>query len=276
MGPLITLSSDFAVQSQGVGAMEAVAFSIAPQARVIHLMHEIPGFDVIAAARTMETVRFLPIGFHVCVVDPGVGTARRPIAMRVGRGDYFIGPDNGLFFPAARLLGGIQEVHELRNPEYMRLPVSPIFHGRDIFTPAAAHLAAGVTLSNFGPSVEPTMLVSAPYTDAIISGRVIQAQVIYINHFGSVHLNILDTQWDGLGVRYGASVWAKSPSGKRLEVTAGETFGNVPPLHNIIMKDDYGRVEMAKNLGSFISDFPLKIGDVVELEYSSVAEVSVG
>mgnify|MGYP001168744501 CR=1 FL=1 len=90
MQPLITLTSDFAVQSQGIGAMEATIYSIAPEAKVVHLMHGLPEFNIIAAARTMETVRYLPVGYHVCVCDPGVGTERKALAIQTERGDYFI------------------------------------------------------------------------------------------------------------------------------------------------------------------------------------------
>src|SRR3989344_1851667 len=125
--PLITLTSDFGVQTQGVGAMEAVALGICPEANVVHLMHGLPDFDIIAGSRTMETIAFLPIGIHVCVVDPGVGTKRKAI-----------------------MIGGYEKVFEITNPKYMRQPVSPIFHGRDVFTPAAAHLANGIPIKEFG------------------------------------------------------------------------------------------------------------------------------
>ena len=111
--PFITLTSDFGVQSQGIGIMEAVALGINPDAHVVHLMHGLPDFDLFYAARTMETINYLPVGFHVCVVDPGVGTKRKPIIIKTGRGDYLIGPDNGVLLPATRFLGGIKKVVEI-------------------------------------------------------------------------------------------------------------------------------------------------------------------
>ena len=118
--PLITLTSDFGVQSQGVGIMEAVALEINPEARVIHLMHGLPVFDLFYAARTMETINYIPVGYHVCVVDPGVGTKRKPIVIETGRGDFLIGPDNGVLLPATRFLVGIRKVAEITNKRYMR------------------------------------------------------------------------------------------------------------------------------------------------------------
>ncbi len=129
MKSIITLTSDFGVQSQGVGIMEAVAVDINPDARVIHLMHGLPDFDLFYAARTMETLNYIPIGFHVCVVDPGVGTKRKPIIIKTVRGDFLIGPDNGVLIPATRFLRGIKKVVEITNEKYMKKPVSPIFHG---------------------------------------------------------------------------------------------------------------------------------------------------
>ena len=141
--PFITITSDFGVQSQGVGIMEAVARGIAPEAHVIHLMHGLPDFDITPAARTLETLFSVPVGFHVCVVDPGVGTRRRALIVEVKRGDFLVGPDNGVLMPAARILGGATSAFVIENPKYMRQPVSPVFHGRDVFVPAAAYLAVG-------------------------------------------------------------------------------------------------------------------------------------
>jgi len=126
--PIITLTSDFGVQSQGVGIMEGVALEINPEAHVIHLMHGLPDFNLFYAARIMETINYMPVGFHVCVVDPGVGTKRKPIIIETKRGDFLIGPDNGVLIPATRFLGGIKKIVEITNEKYMRQPVSPIFH----------------------------------------------------------------------------------------------------------------------------------------------------
>ena len=163
MKQLITLTSDFGVQSQGIGIMESVALEINPEAHVIHLMHGLPDFDLFYAARTMETINYMPVGYHVCVVDPGVGTKRKPIIIKVGRGDYLIGPDNGVLISATRFLGGIKKVVEITNKRYMRRPISPVFHGRDIFVPAAAYLSKGVKIGEFGTELEQENLEKAPY-----------------------------------------------------------------------------------------------------------------
>lgn len=199
---LITLTSDFGKQTQGVGNMEGVVYGINPEARVIHLMHGIPAFDIFTAARTMETVYYMPVGFHVCVVDPGVGTDRKGIIVKAKRGDYFIGPDNGCLLTAPRLLGGIERVVKISNEKYMIKPISPIFHGRHVFAPTAAHLSLGVPIEEFGEELDPKSLVKAPYEEAKVQNGKIEATVININHFGSFHLNVLHEEFDKLGLNF--------------------------------------------------------------------------
>ncbi|WP_433787571.1 SAM hydrolase/SAM-dependent halogenase family protein [Actinomycetospora sp. CA-101289] len=266
---IISLSSDFGVQSQGVGIMEATAYSIAPEVRLIHLMHGLPEFDITAAARTLETARYLPVGCHVCICDPGVGTDRRGIICQVNRGDYLIGPDNGVLVPASRILGGTVRVHQITNPSYMRLPVSPIFHGRDVFVPAAAHLANGVPIEDFGEELQATSLAPAPYDEALVDGDRLMATVIQINRFGSVHLNILHEAWDKMGAIEGTTARVRLPDDNELEVRVSRTFGDVAPHENVILKDDYGRVEIAKNLGSFVEEHPLRRGDNLQVSLAA-------
>lgn len=263
--PLITLSSDFGVQSQGVGTMEAVAFSIAPHAKVIHLMHGLPEYDVTTAAWAMESLSYIPVGYHVCICDPGVGTDRKPIVCRVKRGDYLIGPDNGVLLPATRILGGIERVHEIANPKYMRHPVSPIFHGRDIFTPAAAHLACGIDVTELGPMLRISELVAAPYEEAFVSNGMVTAQVTQVNRFGSLRLNIRHEQWDSFGFSNGDTVTLRLKGHGEIKLKVGRTFADVPEQENLILKDDYGRIMVAKNKGSFIGQFPVDTGTTVEI-----------
>ena len=262
---LISITSDFGVQSQGVGIMEGVAFSIAPDAKVIHLMHGLPEYDITAAARTMETVRYLPVGCHVCVCDPGVGTSRKGIVCEVERGDYLIGPDNGVLIPATRVLGGVRRVHELASPKYMRHPVSPIFHGRDIFVPAAAHLALGVLIADLGTPLDASLLVSAPYDEATRDGKEVHAKVIQINRYGSLHLNILHEMWDTFALSPGSRVALILPRHGGLSLPVCNTFGDVPKGQCLILKDDYGRVEVAKNQESFAQQYEIRIDEEVVL-----------
>ena len=258
--PFISLTSDFGVQSQGVGIMGAVALEINPDANVINLMHGLPDFDLFYAARTMETISHMPIGFHVCVVDPGVGTKRKPIIIETGRGDYLIGPDNGVLIPATRFLGGIKKAVEITNERYMRKPVSPVFHGRDIFTPAAAHLSKGVSIDEFGNRINPEDLVQAPYEEARIKENEINAVVISINKFGSLHLNIRHEIWDKFNIEIGENIELRI-NNKTMKIPHCRTFGDVNKGKPLIFRDDYGRIEIALNMGNFSKEFKVKIAD---------------
>ena len=258
--PLITLTSDFGVQSQGVGIIEAVALEINPEANVIHLMHGLPDFDLFYAARTMETVNCMQAGFHVCVVDPGVGTKRKPIIIETKRGDFLIGPDNGVLLPAARFLGGIKKVVEITNEKYMKKPVSPVFHGRDIFTPAAAYLSKGVQIEEFGKALNPKNLAKAPYEEAKLNKNEIHGNIISINKFGSLHLNITHAEWNKLKAKLGDFI-SFDFNNKDVKLQIAATFGDVPKGNPLIFKDDYGRMEVALNMGNFAEKYKVKIGD---------------
>jgi len=258
--PFITLTSDFGVQSQGTAIMEAVALEINPEAHIIHLMHGLPDFDLFYAARTMETICYMPVGYHVCVVDPGVGTKRKPIIIEIGRGDFLIGPDNGVLIPATRFLGSIKKVVEITNEKFMRKPVSPVFHGRDIFTPAAAYLSKGIKIEEFGKKLNPKDLAKAPYEEAEIKGNQIDAVIISINKFGSAHLNIMQNAWDKFNVKIGQFVELKVNK-KNIKFPFANTFGDVPKGKPLIFKDDYGRMEIALNMGNLAKKYGLKIGD---------------
>lgn len=260
--PLITLTSDFGVQSQGVGIMEAVALEINPEAHVIHLMHGLPDFDLFYAARTMETVNYIPVGYHVCVVDPGVGTKRRPIIIKTGRGDCLVGPDNGVLIPATRFLNGIKKAVEITNEKYMKKPVSAVFHGRDIFTPAAAYLSKGVKMEEFGKELNPKELAKAPYEEAAAKNNEIKAKVISINKFGSLHLNVMHNIWDRFNIKLGNFVNI-ALNKRTFKIPFFTTFGEVEKNKPLIFKDDYGRIEIALNQDSFASKYPVKIGDDV-------------
>jgi S-adenosylmethionine hydrolase len=162
--PFVSLLTDFGSRDPSAGIMRAVVLGIAPAANVVDLSHDVAKYAIRDGALLLWCAApYLPVGGHVAVVDPGVGTNRRPIAVRVHRGDVLIGPDNGLLLPAAERLGGIVDARLLASAAY-RLPVvSSSFHGRDIFAPAAAHLATGVPFAALGPEVPVDGLVHLPW-----------------------------------------------------------------------------------------------------------------
>jgi S-adenosylmethionine hydrolase len=177
--PIITLTTDFGMRDPWVGIMKGVILGICPAARLVDLGHDVGAQDVLEGALCLEAaVGFFPTGtIHLAVVDPGVGSPRRPMALRSG-GQYYVGPDNGLFSLALERGGGRVEAVELTAPEYRLARISRTFHGRDIFAPAAAHLASGVPLERLGPALtDPVRLVfpSSRREDGLVAGEVIGA-----------------------------------------------------------------------------------------------------
>ena len=251
---LISYITDFGPGNKGHGAMQGIALKICPEARIVELATNVSSFDLRSGARIFEAVNYLPIGFHVCVVDPGVGTKRKAIIIKTKRGDYLIGPDNGVMLPAAEMLGGVVAVHEITTQKYMQQPVSPVFHGRDVFMPAAAYLASGVPIEEFGSKA--TKLIKAPFQNAVFKNGKIEAEVIDANNFGSIFLNVLSDEMDNFELRSDLKV-------NSINVLYGKTFGDVKKGEPIIFKDDFGRVEIACNMDNFSEKHHLKIGDKV-------------
>src|ERR671929_935574 len=156
---VITFLTDFGLEDDFVGTCHGVIARIAPEVRVIDITHGIrPGRVLQGALMLANTLAYMPIGVHLAVVDPGVGGSRRPLALRDGEGRLYVGPDNGLLVTAAEAGGGVAEAHELANPAYALERVSRTFHGRDLFAPAAAHLALGVPAAELGPPLDPEVL----------------------------------------------------------------------------------------------------------------------
>jgi S-adenosylmethionine hydrolase len=185
---IITLTTDFGTRDSFVGAMKGVVAGIAPDARVIDLTHDIAAGDVRAGAFALATaVPCFPAGsIHVAVVDPGVGSERQAIAVRTPQG-FFVGPDNGVLSWALRASKGI-EVRRLTNPDWWRRPVSRTFHGRDIFAPVAAHLAAGASFADAGDSLDD--IVRLPWPALTAKAGSCAGEVLHVDHFGNAITNI--------------------------------------------------------------------------------------
>ncbi|HWQ08290.1 MAG TPA: SAM-dependent chlorinase/fluorinase, partial [Holophaga sp.] len=187
MGPIITLLTDFGRIDPYAGILHGVIACIAPEARIIDLSHDIPPQDVAAASFCLAcAVPCFPDGtIHVAVVDPGVGTARRAVALAV-EGGFLVGPDNGLFtgvLARTRILAGVA----LDDPARWRTPQpSPVFHGRDIFAPAAAHLAHGIPLDGLGTPLDPAGLVRLDLPRCVRQGDRIQGCVQHVDQFGNL------------------------------------------------------------------------------------------
>src|SRR5256885_9978235 len=174
---------------------------IAPDVQIIDVTHGIPPRQVLQGAVTLaNTLPYMPVGVHLAVIDPGVGGVRRALAIRDGEGRIHVGPDNGLLLPAAEKLGGIAEAHELANPEFALDSVSRTFHGRDLFSPAAAHLALGVSLADLGPPIAVDALARLDLPVPEIGTSRIHATVISIDTFGNIQLNLERSHIEQAGI----------------------------------------------------------------------------
>jgi S-adenosylmethionine hydrolase len=250
--------TDFGARDPSAGIMHAVVVTIAPEALIVDISHEVEKFHVRDGALLLwSAAPYLPQGAHVAVVDPGVGTERRAIAIETSRGDFLVGPDNGLLLPAAGRLGGITRVQLLANPQY-RLPViSSSFHGRDLFAPAAAHLAMGLPLEYLGPSLDPRSLVMLDWPEPEVYAGILRSQVIYLDTFGNVKLSALASDLQAaLGyLQIGERIWVRLTDGlgsQDVEVTWADTFGRVPVGQALLTEDSYGRLSLAINQGSAV------------------------
>jgi S-adenosylmethionine hydrolase len=251
--PFISLLTDFGLRDPSAAICRGVILGIAPEAEVLDISHEVRKYAIRDGALLLWcALPYLPVGQHLAVVDPGVGTARRSVAMRTRRGDHLIGPDNGLLLMAADKLGGPDAAVELAESAY-RLPiVSASFHGRDIFAPAAAHLALGVPLDRFGPAIDPDTLVRLPIPEPRVRPGVLETHVLYVDTFGNMKFTALGPQLpEAVGELHpGDPLELQLDGEQRLPVTWQDTFGGVAPGNALLYNDSYDRLCLAVNQGN--------------------------
>ncbi len=266
--PFVSLLTDFGSRDVSAAICRAVILGICPDAQVVDLTHDVRKYAIRDGALALWcAVPYLPVGVHVAVVDPGVGTERRPLALRVGRGDVLIGPDNGLLVPAADRLGGIDEARELTNPAY-RLPVvTNTFHGRDIFSPAAAQLSLGVPFETLGPVLDGAVLAPSPLPPPRPIEGGLRTEVVYVDTFGSCKLSALAADVRGVagGDPAGRPFELRAADGRTFEVPWVRTFGERRPGEALLYEDSYGRACIAVNQGDASATLGLADGTVLEL-----------
>jgi S-adenosylmethionine hydrolase len=232
---------------------------------VIDITHGIAPTNVLQGALVLaNTLPYMPVGVHLAVVDPGVGGARKPLALRGGDGRLYVGPDNGLLLVGAERLGGVEAAVELAEPAYRLEQVARTFHGRDIFAPAAAHLAAGVELSAFGPEVSVDRLVRLELPTAEIGARRILATVVSIDRFGNVQLNVTSADLARIGIEPGASVEI-AVGFERYYAVAARTFAEVRRGDIVLYEDAYRNISLAINQGNAAEMFGAAVGHELEL-----------
>ncbi len=265
---LICFFSDYGYRDDFAGTCRAVMKRIAPDVHVIDVTHGLVERDVLGGAFVLRnTMPYMPDrAVHLAVVDPGVGGPRRPVALRSAGDRLFVGPDNGLLTLAADADGGVADAHLLTNEEIWLSPLSATFHGRDIFAPVAARLAAGLPLDVVGVAVDPAGLarldVPAPETaeDGII------ATAVLVDRFGNVALNLSAAELEAAKLGHRLEL---DCGGERYFTRVVHTFSSVRPSDILVLIDSYGQVALAVNSGSAAEVLGVATGDRVWLRRKS-------
>lgn len=269
--PVIGFLTDFGIDG-AAATCRGVMLSICRDAQIIDISHTTRKYAIRDGAFLLRfALPYFPVGVHVAVVDPGVGTERRPIGIRTGRGDVLIGPDNGLLVPPAEALGGIEEARELANRGLWLAVTTSTFHGRDIFAPVAAHLAnTDAPFASVGPMVAADDLVRLAEPEATVTEGMIETVVTYVDSFGNIRLAggaaHLATAFGSIAD--GAPLVVEFGGGTMLTERSryGTTFGVVAPGASLVYIDSLGNLAMADNQGNLAArlgighDRPVRIG----------------
>ena len=252
----ITMTTDYGISDGFTAACHGVIARLAPTVRVIDVTHLVAPGDVARGAAVLaQAVPHLPHAVHVAIVDPGVGTARRGIAITTPNG-ALVGPDNGLLPWAADALGGVTRAVELANPAWFTSNVSHTFHGRDVFAPAAARLAYGAELSEAGPVLDPTSLVRLPDPVVVVADGWVEAEVLTVDRFGNVQLAARDRDVAALGERLLVG---------GVQAVRGHTFADAPAGGLVVYLDSAERIAIAVNGGRAAVVLGATPGDVLRL-----------
>ena len=262
---IVTFLSDFGLQDDFVGTCHGVIKRIAPEAEIIDITHGIrPGRILQGALTLANTVPYMPVGVHLAVVDPGVGGSRRPLALRDAEDRTYVGPDNGLLLPAAER-AGIVAAHELANPEYALSPVSPTFHGRDLFAPAAAHVALGLPLAELGPPIAADALVRLEIPDPEVAPSRLRATVLAVDRFGNIALNLSRADLDTAGIVPGTRV-ELTARGRHYFAVAARTFADARSGELLLYEDSYRNVAVAVSRGNAAELLGVDEGSGLQIE----------
>jgi S-adenosyl-L-methionine hydrolase (adenosine-forming) len=259
----ITFLTDFGLSDDFVGVCRGVIKRIAPDAEILDITHGIPPQHVLQGALVLaNTLPYMPEGVHLAVVDPGVGSDRREVVLRGGDGRLFVGPDNGLLVPAAEKLGGIAGAWQLVEAQYRLPQVSRTFHGRDVFAPAAAHLALGLDPAELGPALPPERLVRLDVPEPEIGQSRIRATVLYVDRFGNVQLNLSRENAAAARIEPGARIELQLPL-ERYYALATRTFADARAGELILYEDSYGNLALAITGGDAARMLKARPGDQV-------------
>ena len=263
----VSFLTDYGTRDEFVGIVKCVIADIAPHARVIDITHEVPPFDVRAGSLALaRAVSYVPQGVVLAVVDPGVGTNRRAIAVSVAGGTgIFVGPDNGLLSMGVALAGGADSAVVLDNPEYHLAAPGDTFAGRDIFAPVAAHLCNGVALTELGTSIDVDTLLPGIVPLSRQEGGELHAEVTWVDRYGNCQINVSPDDVADLGSPIRVTLGARG-AGERIvrSMPVVRNFGQIGAGIGLVV-DSFGMLALCKDRGSAASELDLAPSDLVVL-----------
>jgi S-adenosylmethionine hydrolase len=258
---MITFLSDYGMADGFAGVCHGVIANICPGVRVIDITHGVPRQDVRAGALILRTaLPYMPVGVHLAVVDPEVGAERRAVALRVADGRLMVGPDNGLLSLAAQDGGGVSEAVDIGSSPWRLQPVSATFHGRDIFAPVAARLAAGEELADAGRPCDPAELVRLDLPRATVDDGVLVAHAVYVDRFGNVQLDATHDDLHDAGLKLGHGVLVGAHAARYLRTFADAQAGEL-----LVYEDSSRMLAVAITQGSAAERLGVAAGDEVRI-----------
>ena len=262
---IVSLLTDYGHEDEFVGVLHGVIRTIAPDVPIVDITHGIMRHDVREGAIVLRnSLPYMPVGVHVAVVDPQVGTERRGVAVRTGDGRILVGPDNGLLSLAWERTGGAVEAVDVSRSPFRLEPVSATFHGRDVFAPVGARLAAGAELLEAGDPLDPAELVAPSLPQARVEGGEATGHAILVDRYGNVSLNMGHAELLGLGLTIGSRVLVEV-RGHPSEARVVQTFADVDEGELLLYEDAWGSLALAVNRGDASAELGLDVDDEVRL-----------
>jgi S-adenosylmethionine hydrolase len=258
----VSFLTDYGLDDEFVGVVKSVLRDMAPHVTVIDLTHGIRPFDIRGGSLALaRAIPYVAEGIVLAVVDPGVGTSRRAVAIEVADGaGVLVGPDNGLLAPAVAIIGGADRAVELTNPEYHLAAPGATFAGRDVFAPVAAHLAGGVDLTELGPPIDPNLLMPGMLPLPRNERDGVHAEVLWVDRFGNCQLNVGPDD-----LTSGVDVWAVTIGDERRAARLATSFGELGPGSVGLVLDSQGMYALALDQRSAAHELHLATGDAVRL-----------
>lgn len=246
---IVSFMSDYGLEDEFVGVCHGVMLKIAPHLEIVDVHHNVLRQNIRHGAIVLEqALPYLPVSVCLAVVDPSVGSERRPLVVTTADGRVLVGPDNGLLMPGARAVGGIDKAYRIENEDLMLDQISRTFQGRDVFAPVAAHVANGVDPAEVGSELPPADLVELEIPEAWVHDDHLHAEVLQVDRFGNLQLNVAREQLDKIGASSGGRLEVRM-EGHRLNLPFCVTFSDVKRGEFVLIEDSYRHLSVAINNG---------------------------